>query len=283
MASWTRVRLLSGQRPAPKSTLHTNGYGRSSSACEIPEDGRAVGKLHQLFDDVPGLFQLVAALGVFARRKLDHPHVAILSIAIPCDAHRGRRARTLPVAPLAFERANLVNTCGLNSISRTNRVGHRCGSLPSRSPELSPSFPHRPDPRVCVTFGVVTVTPLARRRSPAGNASVRRIANQHGPGDGSVPRNPGRTLVFVPIRGHFTMDLQSPDEETMVRVAVAELDDRFSAVDHARIESTVRRLVHDWSARSRVQAFVGIIAERHARSEIEKFEKRGEKQVVGSA
>ena len=68
------------------------------------------------------------------------------------------------------------------------------------------------------------------------------------------------------------MDLQAPEEERMVRVAVAELDDRFSSVDHSRIESTVRRLVHDWLEGSRVKAFVGIIAERHARSEIENFD-----------
>jgi hypothetical protein len=68
------------------------------------------------------------------------------------------------------------------------------------------------------------------------------------------------------------MDLQAPDEESMVRVAVAELDDRFTTVDRSRIESTVRRLVHDWLARARIKTFVGIIAGRHARSEIETIE-----------
>jgi hypothetical protein len=68
------------------------------------------------------------------------------------------------------------------------------------------------------------------------------------------------------------MDLQAPDEERMVRVAVADLDDRFTSVDRSRIESTVRRVVHDWFVQARVKNFVGIIAERHARAEIEMLE-----------
>jgi hypothetical protein len=70
------------------------------------------------------------------------------------------------------------------------------------------------------------------------------------------------------------MDLQAPDEESMVRVAVADLDDRFDSVDRSRIESTVRRVVHDWFLRARVKRFVGIIAARHARSEIEEFDEK---------
>jgi hypothetical protein len=65
------------------------------------------------------------------------------------------------------------------------------------------------------------------------------------------------------------MELQAPDEEAMVRGAVADLDDRFATIDRSRIEGTVRRLVHEWCARSRVKSFVGIIAERHAREELE--------------
>ena len=64
------------------------------------------------------------------------------------------------------------------------------------------------------------------------------------------------------------MDLQAPDEETMVKVAVADLDDRFESIDKDRIESTVRRLVREWLGRSRIKTFVGIIAERHARAEL---------------
>ncbi len=65
------------------------------------------------------------------------------------------------------------------------------------------------------------------------------------------------------------MDLQAPDEETMVRSAVADLDDRFANIDPSRIEATVRRLVHSWFSRARVKTFVGIIAERHARAELQ--------------
>jgi hypothetical protein len=65
------------------------------------------------------------------------------------------------------------------------------------------------------------------------------------------------------------MELQSPNEESMIRVAVADLDDRFASIDRARIEGTVRRLVHEWFERAHVKNFVGIIAERHARSELE--------------
>ena len=67
------------------------------------------------------------------------------------------------------------------------------------------------------------------------------------------------------------MNLQSPNEETMVKVAVADLEDQFATVDPSRIEATVRRLVHSWFTRSRVKSFVGIIAERHARAELEQF------------
>jgi hypothetical protein len=65
------------------------------------------------------------------------------------------------------------------------------------------------------------------------------------------------------------MELQAPDEEAMIRVAVADLDDRFASIDRSRIEGTVRRLVHEWFAHSHVKVFVGIIAERHARTELQ--------------
>ena len=65
------------------------------------------------------------------------------------------------------------------------------------------------------------------------------------------------------------MEAHVPDEEAMVRVAVAELDDRFATIERARIEGTVRRLVREWLARARVKTFVGIIAGRHAREELE--------------
>jgi hypothetical protein len=65
------------------------------------------------------------------------------------------------------------------------------------------------------------------------------------------------------------MELQPSDEESMVRVAVADLGRRFAGVDESRIETTVRRYVHEWLARARVKTFVGVIAQRHAREELQ--------------
>jgi hypothetical protein len=65
------------------------------------------------------------------------------------------------------------------------------------------------------------------------------------------------------------MELQARDEEAMIRVAVADLDDQFASIDRSRIEVTVRRLVREWFGRARVKIFVGIIAERHARTELQ--------------
>lgn len=77
------------------------------------------------------------------------------------------------------------------------------------------------------------------------------------------------------------MDLHAPDEESIVRVAVAGLDDRFASIDHSHIESTVRRLVHAWFTSARVKIFVGIIAERHARTELETVEALFPSEHVG--
>ena len=76
------------------------------------------------------------------------------------------------------------------------------------------------------------------------------------------------------------MELRAPDEETMVRAAVADLDRRFSTIDTPRIESTVRRLIGEWFAQSRVKSFVGIIAERHARMELRRL---GRESTPGDA
>jgi len=64
------------------------------------------------------------------------------------------------------------------------------------------------------------------------------------------------------------MDLNAPDEESMIRAAVAGLGSRFASMDRSRIESVVQRLVREWFATARVKTFVGIIAERHARAEL---------------
>jgi hypothetical protein len=66
------------------------------------------------------------------------------------------------------------------------------------------------------------------------------------------------------------MEPQAPDEEAIVKAAVADLDDRFESVDRSRIETTVRRLVRELLAKSRVKTFVGIIAARRARAELER-------------
>ena len=66
------------------------------------------------------------------------------------------------------------------------------------------------------------------------------------------------------------MDLPAPDEETMIKVAVADLDDRLPSIDKSRIEESVRHRVQDLSARARVKTFVGIIAERQARADLER-------------
>ena len=67
------------------------------------------------------------------------------------------------------------------------------------------------------------------------------------------------------------MDLRPPDEETMVSTAVADLEKQFVAVDHAQIEATVRYTVHAWLVHARVKAFVGVIAERHAREKLQRL------------
>ena len=72
------------------------------------------------------------------------------------------------------------------------------------------------------------------------------------------------------------MDPQAPDEETMVKVAVTDLDDRFESIARSRIEATVRPLVRDLLARARVKTFVGIIAERRAKAELKKLARASE-------
>jgi len=61
----------------------------------------------------------------------------------------------------------------------------------------------------------------------------------------------------------------APDEDTMVHVAVEDLSTRLPRVERPRIEESVRRWVHHWQARARVQTFVGVMAARDARHELE--------------
>ena len=67
------------------------------------------------------------------------------------------------------------------------------------------------------------------------------------------------------------MELQPSDEESIVRVAIADLGRRFASVDPSRIETTVRRRVGELFAGARVKTYVGIIAERHARDELQRL------------
>jgi len=67
------------------------------------------------------------------------------------------------------------------------------------------------------------------------------------------------------------MELSQPDESTIVRVAVANLDARFPSVESGRIESVVRRRVHDRFEHSRVKNFIGILAERDAYAELQRL------------
>jgi len=64
------------------------------------------------------------------------------------------------------------------------------------------------------------------------------------------------------------MELQQPDEETLVRNATDGLKTTDPAADGGRVERRVREIVHDLCVHSRVKNFVGVIAERRARDEL---------------
>ena len=69
----------------------------------------------------------------------------------------------------------------------------------------------------------------------------------------------------------LVMESSDPDESSIVRVAVAHLDASFPSLDATRIESVVRPRVRDRLARSRIKSFIGILAERDARAELERI------------
>ena len=68
------------------------------------------------------------------------------------------------------------------------------------------------------------------------------------------------------------MELQSSHDEIMVRIATAALADQFATLERSHIEATVQRHVSELHSRARVTTFVGIIAERHARDELQQLE-----------
>ena len=66
------------------------------------------------------------------------------------------------------------------------------------------------------------------------------------------------------------MERQAPDEESMVTTAVTNLERRFGSIDSQTIEAVVRRIVHQQLATAKVTLFVGVIAERGARAELQR-------------
>jgi len=66
------------------------------------------------------------------------------------------------------------------------------------------------------------------------------------------------------------MELKTPSEDAMVHTAAAGLERRFPTLSRPRIEDAVRRWIRKLCARSRVTTFVGIIAERRARVDLQR-------------
>lgn len=66
------------------------------------------------------------------------------------------------------------------------------------------------------------------------------------------------------------MKLPLANEASIVRTAVSNLEERFANIEHDRIASTVERRVQERYANARITTFVGIIAERDARAELER-------------
>ena len=80
-----------------------------------------------------------------------------------------------------------------------------------------------------------------------GTAFVLRVAaaatpDQAPPRASSTPRSPARTGLN---HGDRPMELHAPNEESMVTVAVTNLECRFGSVHRRTIEAVVRRVVHD--------------------------------------
>jgi hypothetical protein len=54
------------------------------------------------------------------------------------------------------------------------------------------------------------------------------------------------------------------DEEAMVRVAVAAVDQKCGSGEQPQVEDAIRRDVHQLFEHARIKAYVGVIAGRHA-------------------
>jgi hypothetical protein len=66
------------------------------------------------------------------------------------------------------------------------------------------------------------------------------------------------------------VELSEPDEATIVRVAAAHLDPQFPSVDTRKVESVVRGHVRNRLQQARIRNFVGILAERDARADLQR-------------
>jgi hypothetical protein len=65
------------------------------------------------------------------------------------------------------------------------------------------------------------------------------------------------------------MDLAAAEIETMVSVAVEDVRNHLPLVSRPEAEATVRRRIDWWSDHARVHNFVGILAAREARAELQ--------------
>ena len=66
------------------------------------------------------------------------------------------------------------------------------------------------------------------------------------------------------------MELQAPDEESIITVVVTNLQCRFGSLHRRTIEAVVRRVVREVLATANVTSFIGIIAERGAQAELQR-------------
>jgi hypothetical protein len=69
------------------------------------------------------------------------------------------------------------------------------------------------------------------------------------------------------------MEPQPLDEDSIVNRATDELRDQFADLDGRHVEETVRRVVHDSYVNARVKNYVGVIAQRRARDELQQLER----------
>ena len=77
-------------------------------------------------------------------------------------------------------------------------------------------------------------------------------------------------MVEPSATGEEAMELKAPDEDAMIKAAVAVLDGQFDAVDTPVIDAVVRRHMDKRLSHSRIKTYVGIFAERDARAELRK-------------